>query len=568
MTTHAGPAPGTAASQARLALAPVEWLALIAGVLLLLRYAWLMDDAYVYFRYVDNLVFLGHGLVYNRGEYVEGFSSPLWALLLSGLRTLEIPWWVLVRGLGVASFVACALLLVRVNRRLAPADAPTVNLPLVFVSLAYGPLCYFTSGLETPLVQVAAPLYALHLVSPPSRALDLVLALSPLLRHELALPLGLYGLFLWWRDGRFPLRLFALSAAFTGAWLAFRVGYYADLFQNTFYLKNVTDVPQGLRYLRNTVAPYALHAWLLLHLAALWALRRRRVALPWLAERAVMAGVALAVTAWAVKIGGDPRHYRFLAFPVLLLFCAGSGLAEQALALVPPRRRRAAQAACALVFGGAMLAAYPEQLREHPIFLRDDARMVEKIKDAAEHRRMPQLTPPFFSLGLGIEQVDAYERHVRAHGGRAEAYTGLFSQSGCVYLYEAWDRYALHVLGLTDAILARADVPSDRPAHKLGLIPLSEDMADVLRGVRAQPDRGVYRAAVERGEAAPWIAANLDSIETVERKIYNRHDWRENLALAFTFPEPIRVDGEPGGRAFVDPGDAEAFEAVGEDATP
>ena len=42
-----------------------------------------MDDSYVYFRYVDNLVFLGNGLVYNRGEYLEGFSSPLWAVLLS-----------------------------------------------------------------------------------------------------------------------------------------------------------------------------------------------------------------------------------------------------------------------------------------------------------------------------------------------------------------------------------------------------------------------------------------------------------------------------------------------------
>jgi hypothetical protein len=503
-----------------------------------------MDDAYVYFRYVDNWVFLGHGLVYNRGEFVEGFSSPLWALLLSGLRALELPWWTLVRALGVASFLACGLLLVATNRRLTPPGAPVLNLPLLFVSLAYGPLCYFTSGLETPFVQVAAPLYALRLLGPAPLALDVALGLSPLLRHELALPLGLYGLFLWWRDGRFPWRLFALSAVFTGAWLAFRVGYYADLFQNTFYLKNETDVPQGLAYLWNTVGAYALHVWIAL-LAALWiGLRRARERVPWALERAAMIGVALAVAVWVVRIGGDPRHYRFLAFPVLLVLVALGGLAEQALARVPAGRRRLAQGAAALAFGGFMLAAHPEQLREHPLWLRDDARMVHKIKDAAEHRRMPQLTPPAWSWGGEIEQIDAYRRR-RGLDGREPGYDGIFLQSGCVYLYRAWDRYALHVLGLTDAILARTEMASDRPAHKLGLIPLADDLAEVLRAARGRPDRGLYRAAVESGTAAPWIAANLESIETIERKIYNRHDWRENLALALTFPEPIHIEGDP-----------------------
>ncbi|HKJ23310.1 MAG TPA: hypothetical protein VKB65_00710 [Myxococcota bacterium] len=542
----AASAPGAAAGagspgRGPLSPTPLEWACLAAGVALLLRYAWLMDDAFVYFRYVDNLVWLGAGLVYNRGEYVEGFSSPLWALLLSALRELDLPWWMIVRGLGVASFLACGALLIAAHRRLSPRGAPVLNLPLLFVSLAYGPLCYFTSGLETPFVQVAAPLFALRLLGPAPLALDVAVALSPLLRHELALPLGLYGLFLWARDGRFPWRLFALSAVFTGAWLAFRIYYYADLFPNTFYLKNMADVPQGLIYLWNTVEAYALHLWLGLH-AALWVwLRRRRADVPYALERAAMIAVSLAVTVWVVRIGGDPRHYRFLAFPVLLVLCALGGIAEQAVAQLPAARRRVAWAAGVLVFGGSMAAAYPEQLREHPFALREDARMVHLIKDAAEHRRMPQLTPPAFSAGGEIEQTDAYRRRE----GRAVEYDGIYLQSGCVYLYRAWDRYALHVLGLTDAILARTEMEADRPAHKLGLIPLADDMAPILRAAHGRPHRGIYRAAVEAGTAAPWIAANLDSIETIERKIYNRHDWGENLGLALTFPTPIRIEGEP-----------------------
>jgi hypothetical protein len=37
------------------------------------------EDAYITFRYARNLV-AGHGLVYNPGELVMGFTSPLWAL--------------------------------------------------------------------------------------------------------------------------------------------------------------------------------------------------------------------------------------------------------------------------------------------------------------------------------------------------------------------------------------------------------------------------------------------------------------------------------------------------------
>ena len=74
-------------------LMPVGWVYgnLVVGLVFVARYRWLIDDAFVYFRYVDNLLFLGRGLVYNQGEYVEGFSSPLWTLLLTLLRASGIP---------------------------------------------------------------------------------------------------------------------------------------------------------------------------------------------------------------------------------------------------------------------------------------------------------------------------------------------------------------------------------------------------------------------------------------------------------------------------------------------
>ena len=141
---NAQPQGGRDARDAGFQPSPFEWLCLLAGCLLVVQYAWLLDDAFVYFRYVDNLLFLGLGLVYNAGEYVEGYSSPLWILLLIAARSSEIGYWLLIRVVGVACFVVFWALTVDLNRRLSPRTATIVNFPLVSLAFNYGLLCYFT----------------------------------------------------------------------------------------------------------------------------------------------------------------------------------------------------------------------------------------------------------------------------------------------------------------------------------------------------------------------------------------------------------------------------------------
>ena len=50
--------------------------------ILLLRTAWMCDDAYITLRTVDNFV-EGYGLRWNVAERVQAFTHPLWLLLLS-----------------------------------------------------------------------------------------------------------------------------------------------------------------------------------------------------------------------------------------------------------------------------------------------------------------------------------------------------------------------------------------------------------------------------------------------------------------------------------------------------
>src|SRR5262245_30182050 len=65
---------------------------LIAPVLLVAaayatQHYWLCDDAFISFRYVRNLV-TGHGLVFNVGERVEGYSNFLWVIELAAIWKL------------------------------------------------------------------------------------------------------------------------------------------------------------------------------------------------------------------------------------------------------------------------------------------------------------------------------------------------------------------------------------------------------------------------------------------------------------------------------------------------
>lgn len=105
----------------------LSWLAYIipavtALCVALIHGPFLIDDAYITFRYAENLA-TGEGLVFNRGEPVLGTTSPLLAVLLAFLKLigLEIPlaarWVGLVSGMAVV--VITQMLAARVMQPLA-----------------------------------------------------------------------------------------------------------------------------------------------------------------------------------------------------------------------------------------------------------------------------------------------------------------------------------------------------------------------------------------------------------------------------------------------------------------
>src|SRR5690606_35986274 len=132
---------------ARMGLAALALIVAFAGVI---WPAWLSDDAFISFRYAQNLVD-GHGLVYNQGERVEGYTNFLWTLLAAGVLALggDLAWWSHLAG-GVLGLAIVLLRFVQAVRLLPPAWA----LLAALIGATSQSLLLYTargSGLETGL---------------------------------------------------------------------------------------------------------------------------------------------------------------------------------------------------------------------------------------------------------------------------------------------------------------------------------------------------------------------------------------------------------------------------------
>ncbi len=90
-------------------------------------HAFTLDDAFISFRYAENLA-RGDGLVFNTGEHPrsEGITSPLWAVLLSPLSRLSVDLVLASKVYGVLFTLATGLtLFLLVKTVLSPTHGDT-----------------------------------------------------------------------------------------------------------------------------------------------------------------------------------------------------------------------------------------------------------------------------------------------------------------------------------------------------------------------------------------------------------------------------------------------------------
>jgi arabinofuranosyltransferase len=280
-------------------------------VLLVVKCAWVCDDAYISFRVVENAL-AGYGLRWNIDERVQAYTHPAWLGLMLAARAISGEVYLTSIALGAATTLAAAVLLV--GRVARDAYAAAFALCIWCGSKAF--IDFSTSGLENPLLHVAL-LGALLAVAEerPPLVIGLWTSVAALTRLDslaLLAPLVLLGL------GELqPRRLatFALGLAPLAAWELFSLVYYGALTPNTAIAKLNTGLDgfelaaQGLRYLADSLSRDPLTLAAIVAGAALSVASRARLGY------AIALGLALHL-AYVVKIGGDFMSGRFLTAPL------------------------------------------------------------------------------------------------------------------------------------------------------------------------------------------------------------------------------------------------------------
>jgi hypothetical protein len=305
----------------------------------------LFDDAMISMTYARNLA-EGHGLTWFPGTPpVEGFTNPLWTVLMAGVHALPIhesKTSLVVMIASIPLLLAIMVLVAKICDELTPGDAAARTISAALAGTYYGMAYWSLRGMEVGLMSVLVLwgyLLVLRLAreTTPARGASLcgVLILLVLLRMDGLVPgLVLAGGVFWMLKGRvckcMPIAMVCAMGATLGVMTIWRHEYYGEWLPNTYYLK-LTGVPaierwsRGMRMLVDIVW---LHLWWPMALAAFGLYRSRR---DWVANKGTLLALALFAVqcAYSAHVGGDAweglqiaNRYICVAIPLLTMLAA------------------------------------------------------------------------------------------------------------------------------------------------------------------------------------------------------------------------------------------------------
>ena len=342
-----------------------------------------MDDAYIGFRYVDNVI-SGHGFVFNPPLPVEGVSNIGWLLAL-----LPFAYWFPVTAVAKVLSIVLLLLTVTMTARIvlrfmgARSDYLVV-LPIPLLVASQSELLIFSLiGMETALL--AAGICVVVLLSfhgERSVVSAIICALLFLVRPECILLFPMAQLFLngrdWaaWRRQARPLIVFsAMIILITAA----RWAYFGAALPNTFAAKSARFDEVCVRVLQalvglNTNIPHPFAGLVALPLLAggIWALwRQHRRPAAWLSAALAVAFIfgVYARLDWT----GMGRYFApYVPAAVVVMWCGLVAIGRSLLQhRVAPARIDRVLATAAVVFVVAGMAATlmrlkPENIGTYP----------------------------------------------------------------------------------------------------------------------------------------------------------------------------------------------------------
>jgi arabinofuranosyltransferase len=293
----------------------------------LLRTAWLSDDAFITYRCVNNLV-QGHGFGFNADERVQAFTHPLWALLHVPIQAFSDN---IYYPAIFFSMLVSMLVMLLVWRLPLPGFQKLLLAAAMILSKAY--IDFSSSGLENPLSHLLAlGFFACWISDLETKRkillISLIAGLSVFNRMDtLLLYLPALLQLAWQHRSWRTLLLLALGFSPFLLWEMFSLLYFGFAFPNTAYAKLNSGIPkmelimQGLRYVQDLLIHDPLtFGCIALALLAVMLRKSKRHLAPAL-------GILLYLI-YTINVGGDFMRGRFFTLPFLLACLIGADISQ------------------------------------------------------------------------------------------------------------------------------------------------------------------------------------------------------------------------------------------------
>ena len=424
-----------------------SWLVVAAAVIAGLSYAWslrwLGDDAFISFRYARNLL-EGHGLVYNVGERVEGYTNFLWTMAVAGAGWLGFDLAQAGAVLALLCFVGAIVVTAVLARRLAGSESASFPLAAVAFAANYASASFATSGLETMFCTLTVALSLERALAGAYLASGLTGILATMARPDHALfYAALGGALVLGRASRRALLLYAAPfVAIFVPYFLWRWSYYGDFFPNTFYAKGGGSwhVQQGGRYLGLCVLALGLYGVVPLAAHEAWARRRELVG------RYALLALPIYLL-YLLKVGGDFMLGRFVVVLLPLVFV----LAELSIRRLVGRSRLRAAAVASLAF---VLVALPNRV----------VKPGEKLMHVADERTFYGLRS-FSPVAVNSPSTDwakSFNEIFRDPTSKPSVATGVVG----IFGYET-NLHLIDLFGLLDPVVAHKPIRTrSRPGHE------------------------------------------------------------------------------------------------------
>jgi len=281
------------------------------------------DDAYITFRYAQNFVD-GHGLVYNIGERVEGYTNFLWTITMILGRLAGFDYVLFSKILGTAFGLATIILLfilVRFIVRDMPPHSHSL-LPCIaclLLGTTYSFAYWAVAGLETTAFGFFV-LLSIYSYFRRSMILIPALVLATLMRPEGGLVfffIIIHNIFHYKKLTPYTANIFLLYVLFLLPFIFFRWTYYGALLPNPFYAKvgfSGQQVLHGLEYTWQFIFHYLGAGLFLIPLIVVYRRLPEKIRF--------IAIFLLAYAIYIIMVGGDVlKVHRFFVplFPLLFL---------------------------------------------------------------------------------------------------------------------------------------------------------------------------------------------------------------------------------------------------------